>query len=1575
MMEDELNEVTYAIINVGGNVTDGETVHKLSSAINVRLSLEGNQNFPFIQFDNFDSLQYEEKVFLYGTSGSGKSRALFELVKKGIEDIHRIYVINPRNNVGDESGRIPLRELVDKINAADVIVWDNFPDDLIRRDMANAKIVLELLSSKSVGKLIILLKPKYLEVFRDLTSKIPEFFTHEITYNKEQFKKIIQRYGTDILQFKKVYERYVSPNLDRISRILWSMEPIPLKVFDYYNELKNKSENEKTAANLDGIKEAETLLRSTNYYRHQFGLLSSMEERKNDAEFLYVLKMCYDLGIDRTESNISRLQRSIFGSESPKAAFNKLSNWLYISGHHYAMHDVCREAVNLSDYVKMKMLSYISDNFDAIIKEDSDQAVNLLGLFIGRNIQFISLQNSSNGFLPNNIYARMKVNAALEKAIGLGVGEVFQSHDDELRNILLNKCDTDLIFGMGLAEGLGQSFVFLDSEQRKLVLQKIYSGFLFGRFFGKTLGLLLKDLSQDIRNEILPHIESNSQFADGVGMGIGPMLDSVDEELRMDITNRAKQNIALTRGLGFALAHNITSLDENQRKQIYSKTENNFQYDVGLSFGLAAQYTTLPKEIQAEALSRCDDHNGFAKGFGLYLILYTLHRCPSEVLARVDKNGELAYSLGFGFGWVFPYLPKEFQSWVKLKSQDNNRFERGSGFGMGLILKHLPDTDRSNQFAIANTRSEFDYGLGSGISFTWNYQSIEDKNAAYARCNTNNSFAQGLGYGHGYAFHYLSEDEKLETFQIGQNNSQFDNGLGYGLGWSFPYSDEMMRNKMLERTKTNNIFAFGFGTGLGQLYRYLSPEIRATLFSHAAENGWFARGLGVGLGRYAIAYLDKELQDWIFLKAANNTEFALGLGEGLGREFKFFTDEFKKRILDVHMRQSSFFAKGLGTGFGLSFEYVSPDFQLDLYKRAEENVHFTIGLGEGIGMIFPYLKDIQRKDILTKAIFGRNNGLARGVGTGLGFTIPFLTEEFRNEILLRYATESSQMAMGVGKGVGSIFAYLPAGFQNTLLMLSEENISFAIGLGEGIGSVIFGYMTAEARRGLLNISQKNLPFATGLGIGIGMFFGYYESKQELRQEILSSLSSNSSMAEGFGTGIGFVYQYLSEHLQRDLFNLAEQNVPFARTFGFSLGHFLSTVKFASDIKLFESDIHQNLEFEYGFGTGVGHNFPFLDVETQGKILNKAIAVKTFGRGFGSGLAMSFKLLDKILEQEILIQAAGKDEEFSYSLGYGLGAAFPSLSVPLQKELLKTVKSNNLFARGFAAGISHSLKYLDEKALQISDLIEQEISSLISLRDSTPSTENSINAASLKNDFLYDYFVGIGLTSTTTSTVNNDILQSPMFGKEEIDFLGERKQCCVCFIDMMNSTKVTSQLDKTQLSKYYSIFLNSMATIVKNFNGNIVKSAGDALVYYFPSTADTELHPSKFRDVLECGITMIAAHSAINSRMQEENLPPINYRISADYGLVEVAKSQSTQSEDLFGSTMNICAKINRTSLPNGMIIGDDLYQLTHSLEEYAFSPAGKIDLGLANRNEYPVYHVANKPGNKIVQPFKHKPVV
>lgn len=196
-------------------------------------------------------------------------------------------------------------------------------------------------------------------------------------------------------------------------------------------------------------------------------------------------------------------------------------------------------------------------------------------------------------------------------------------------------------------------------------------------------------------------------------------------------------------------------------------------------------------------------------------------------------------------------------------------------------------------------------------------------------------------------------------------------------------------------------------------------------------------------------------------------------------------------------------------------------------------------------------------------------------------------------------------------------------------------------------------------------------------------------------------------------------------------------------------------------------------------------------------------------------------------------------------------------------------------------------------------------------------------------------------------------------EDEIAFLFSCNYC-VYFVDIIGSTRITAAInDPNRTRQYYSMFFSKMGPIARRFNARVIKMAGDCLICYFPKTAD-QTNNFAFKDVLECGRAMIAAHDGINFELKVMNLPPLQYRISADYGRVEIAKSTTSRTEDLFGSTMNLCAKINRMAAQNGMVIGGDLYQIikSFSFNDYAFEDVGGYDIGL--KHSYPVYSVTAK---------------
>ena len=227
--------------------------------------------------------------------------------------------------------------------------------------------------------------------------------------------------------------------------------------------------------------------------------------------------------------------------------------------------------------------------------------------------------------------------------------------------------------------------------------------------------------------------------------------------------------------------------------------------------------------------------------------------------------------------------------------------------------------------------------------------------------------------------------------------------------------------------------------------------------------------------------------------------------------------------------------------------------------------------------------------------------------------------------------------------------------------------------------------------------------------------------------------------------------------------------------------------------------------------------------------------------------------------------------------------------------------------------------------------------------------------------------------------------------EEISFTGSSKNCCISFIDIVDSTKITTTEinDAEKIRKYYSIFINTMAAIIRDFNATIVKNTGDSLLYYFPETSNNSSAAvddydgiSVFKEIFECGQTMVEASTIINTKIQEEGLPALNYRISADYGRVEIAKSMTSTGDDLFGPTVSLCAKINSMAPINGMVIGRDLYEVTRTSppsfdNDYYFSEIGKYPITELKYQHYPVYSIIrnkNKENNsKTLNLYKNVP--
>jgi CheY-like chemotaxis protein len=202
------------------------------------------------------------------------------------------------------------------------------------------------------------------------------------------------------------------------------------------------------------------------------------------------------------------------------------------------------------------------------------------------------------------------------------------------------------------------------------------------------------------------------------------------------------------------------------------------------------------------------------------------------------------------------------------------------------------------------------------------------------------------------------------------------------------------------------------------------------------------------------------------------------------------------------------------------------------------------------------------------------------------------------------------------------------------------------------------------------------------------------------------------------------------------------------------------------------------------------------------------------------------------------------------------------------------------------------------------------------------------------------------------------------GNKSIKFTDDSLKCCVCFIEFQSSINNTTITDDSSITReYYSTVINSLSQIIKRYNGKIVKSLGDRLLCYFLNFSDLN-NEKAFEDVIECGLKILEKREDINKELlKKNNLPSVeNYKISLDYGVVDLALAGDNYQLDIFGSAVNLCSKINSSSAHNEIIIGNNFYRILKSfpniLNNYNFINNGEFKV--TENIGYPTYNIKRR---------------
>src|SRR5712691_579557 len=150
---------------------------------------------------------------------------------------------------------------------------------------------------------------------------------------------------------------------------------------------------------------------------------------------------------------------------------------------------------------------------------------------------------------------------------------------------------------------------------------------------------------------------------------------------------------------------------------------------------------------------------------------------------------------------------------------------------------------------------------------------------------------------------------------------------------------------------------------------------------------------------------------------------------------------------------------------------------------------------------------------------------------------------------------------------------------------------------------------------------------------------------------------------------------------------------------------------------------------------------------------------------------------------------------------------------------------------------------------------------------------------------------------------------------------ERRQLTVMFCDLVDSTKLSSQLDPEDYRNVVRAYQSACTEVIQRFDGHVAQLLGDGLLVYFGYPV---AHEDDAQRAVRTGLGIIEAVEDLNTRLQQEKGIQLAVRLGINTGLVVVgAMGGAGRQEQLaLGEVPNIASRIEGLAAPNTVVISD-----------------------------------------------------
>src|SRR5712691_3860540 len=155
---------------------------------------------------------------------------------------------------------------------------------------------------------------------------------------------------------------------------------------------------------------------------------------------------------------------------------------------------------------------------------------------------------------------------------------------------------------------------------------------------------------------------------------------------------------------------------------------------------------------------------------------------------------------------------------------------------------------------------------------------------------------------------------------------------------------------------------------------------------------------------------------------------------------------------------------------------------------------------------------------------------------------------------------------------------------------------------------------------------------------------------------------------------------------------------------------------------------------------------------------------------------------------------------------------------------------------------------------------------------------------------------------------------------------ERRQLTVMFCDLVDSTRLSSQLDPEDYRDIVRVYQKVCTEVIQRYEGHTAQLLGDGLLVYFGYPQAHEDDPQR---AVRTGLGILAAMGDLNKALQQTKGIQLTVRLGIHTGLVVIGEmGEAGRQEQLaLGETPNVAARIQGLAQPNTLVISDTTSRL------------------------------------------------